>query len=144
MDELSERFKIQGLDFHDIRKKHQESRAGLKKIFREVSETIQSDPHLPYQIWLTLKDIPIEAIVFLLLEFDKPGQRTFLVTYLTKHKDLNPAVGGGDLKSLGLKPGPQFGSILARVREALIVGDIATDKEAQLQYVKYLINNGKQ
>lgn len=83
----------------------------------------------------------MEAIVVLLMEFDLPRQRNLLVTYLTKHRDLNPAVTGADLKNLGLKPGPQFGSIIARVREALIVGDIGKDKEAQLNYVRTLVNN---
>jgi tRNA nucleotidyltransferase (CCA-adding enzyme) len=91
---------------------------------------------------VALKDVPLEALVFYLMEFDTPKQTNLLVTYLTQHRDLNPAVTGGDLKILGLRPGPQFGSILARVREALIVGEISADKEAQIQFVKNLISAG--
>lgn len=144
LDELLERFKIKDLGFQEIRRKYKEAQGGIKKLLREAGRGLPDNNYLSYQIWMTLKDVGLEPIVFLLMEFDEPRERTLLVTYLTKHRDLNPGVTGADLKSLGLRPGPQFGAILARVRQALIVGDIASDKESQLQYVRGLLTGNYQ
>lgn len=47
-------------------------------------------------------------------------------------RTLKPAITGEDLVAAGVSPGPQIGAALAAVRAALLDGDVANDRAAQL------------
>jgi len=150
IDELCFRFKIQQLDFLEIRQKYFEASKKLKKIFSEAfgnststtSKSSSLPPPLSYRIYLALQPVASINESLLLLLYDTPTpslERNHLLTYLTTHRDMAPSITGNDLKKLGLSPGPQFGKVLGKLKEAMIVGEVGIEKEAQEEYVKNLL-----
>jgi tRNA nucleotidyltransferase/poly(A) polymerase len=67
-----------------------------------------------------------------------------LSAYFENHAEVvapPPLIAGRDLvKTLGLKPGPQFGELLEAAREAQAAGEVK-DKAAALEYVKRRLQN---
>ncbi|MBN1310010.1 MAG: CBS domain-containing protein, partial [Anaerolineae bacterium] len=61
--------------------------------------------------------------------------RSAITDYATRFRYVAPAIDGSTLKERGLKPGPQFGVILQRLRTARLDGEIETpeEKEAMLE-----------
>jgi tRNA nucleotidyltransferase (CCA-adding enzyme) len=49
--------------------------------------------------------------------------------YLTTYRDVKPVLTGKELKALGLKPGPLYSTILARLTEARVDGDVKNEAE---------------
>ena len=60
--------------------------------------------------------------------------------YYNQLKDIQPLIGGQDLLSLGLKPGPVFRQILEAVLDARLNGEVETHPE-ELAFVQRWIRN---
>jgi tRNA nucleotidyltransferase (CCA-adding enzyme) len=62
---------------------------------------------------------------------DRPELQTRLATYLSEWRWISPAVDGLVLRDLGLAPGPIYGEILGRLRDAWLDGEIRSDDDEQ-------------
>jgi tRNA nucleotidyltransferase (CCA-adding enzyme) len=49
--------------------------------------------------------------------------------FLTTYRQMSPTLTGADLKTMGLKPGPQYKRILSALLDARLNGEVATDAE---------------
>jgi tRNA nucleotidyltransferase (CCA-adding enzyme) len=61
---------------------------------------------------------------------ERPGARRWIGAHLGRWRVLPPLLTGGDLKALGLAPGPRFGRLLAELRVAQIAGRLHTREDA--------------
>ncbi|MUM78262.1 CBS domain-containing protein [Pseudodesulfovibrio sp. F-1] len=84
-----------------------------------------------------LRPIPLEGVLFLMARSKKEHIRRNISQYLNRLRDITSDVTGDDLKTLGIRPGPAYTTILARVLDAKIDGR-ATSREDQLRLVERL------
>ncbi len=97
----------------------------------------------PSRLVKRLEDFSVEALL-LLHALSRSGKiKEYLRLYLDSLQHLRPRLKGGDLKKLGLEPGPQFQEILQKVRAALLDGQIRTPEE-ELQFVLSLLERRKE
>ncbi len=61
-----------------------------------------------------------------------------VLRYQTGWRLVEPEISGDDLKAMGLEPGPLFGDLLRRVREARLNGEVST-REEEIALVKELL-----
>ncbi len=62
---------------------------------------------------------------------DRTEVQSRLATYLSEWRWISPAVDGLVLRELGLAPGPVYGDILGRLRDARLDGEIQSDGDEQ-------------
>ncbi|MEO5956017.1 MAG: hypothetical protein ABIR36_10060 [Nitrospiraceae bacterium] len=100
----------------------------------------------PSQVYRLLVDVPDETLVLVLAKQMSLQQAALLsrlkgqlVAYM-KNRTIKTALTGRDLQSMGLKPGPQYGTILGKVLDARIDGMITMESEARALVYKLLKN----
>ena len=76
--------------------------------------------------------------MFLLAKNASNTAKRYLSQYLTTYRDVKPALTGKALQALGLKPGPEYRTILERLTEARLNGEVQSEAEEQA-LVKELI-----
>ena len=67
--------------------------------------------------------------MFLLAKNGLDTAKRSLSQYLTTYRDIKPALTGKALQALGLKPGPVYRTILERLTEARLNGEVHTEEE---------------
>jgi tRNA nucleotidyltransferase (CCA-adding enzyme) len=112
------------------------ARSGYKLIEKPLYEKL--DQLKNSDIYRAFKDLPIEAILFLMAKTKQEFVKKAASTYLSKLRDVKPAIAGKDLVQLGLPPGPIFQEVLASIRDARLNGEVST-KEQEIELVKQRI-----
>jgi tRNA nucleotidyltransferase (CCA-adding enzyme) len=89
----------------------------------------------PSQVYRLLADLPDETLVLALAKQMSLQQAAILsrlkgqlVAYM-KNRTIKTALTGRDLQSMGLQPGPQYGTILGKLLDVRIDGTITTEAE---------------
>lgn len=93
----------------------------------------------PYQVYLLLKPLPVEVLLFMMAKAKKVHAKKKVSLYLTHYRDERTHLSGEDLKKLGLPPGPGYKLVLERLMEARLNGHVHTrEQEAKFaaEYVK--------
>jgi len=85
-----------------------------------------------------LQVCPAEVFIFLSVLTSSRAWQNQLLSYLKLKGQARPELTGNDLINLGLKPGPQFKSILDQIRTARLDGLIETKAE-ELNLVKAIV-----
>ncbi|MDP1767752.1 MAG: hypothetical protein Q8L74_02985 [Nitrospirota bacterium] len=100
----------------------------------------------PSQVYRLLVDLPDEALVLALATQMSLQQAAILsrlkgqlVAYM-KNRTIKTTLMGRDLQSMGLMPGPQYGTILGKLLEARIDGTITTESDERALAYKLLKN----
>jgi tRNA nucleotidyltransferase (CCA-adding enzyme) len=62
-----------------------------------------------------------------------------LIDYLTAWRSVRPKTSGHDLKKRGLPPGPAYQTILRRLRDARLDGEVRTNED-ELRLLEKLIS----
>ena len=108
---------------------------GGKLVDRVLKRLADQGVVLPSQVYRLLADLPDETLVLALatqMSLQHAAVlsrlRRQLVAYM-KNRTIKTALTGRDLQSMGLKPGPQYGTILGKLLDARIDGTIATEAE---------------
>jgi tRNA nucleotidyltransferase (CCA-adding enzyme) len=129
--ELSERLKLRGRTQRLMRQLRL-AKARLPQL---------TDPLQPPSAIVALLDTAQPAVLLLLsvLE-DSSLLRERLHSYTETWRHIRPSLDGRDLRRLGLRPGPDYGRILRRLREALLDGEIEAGA-AELELAKSIIRN---
>jgi tRNA nucleotidyltransferase (CCA-adding enzyme) len=103
----------------------------------------------PSQVYRVLENFSDEALVLLLVKQVAPQHKVrvsllkrYLVTYM-KNKTFKPVLTGRDLQTMGLKPGPQYKTILEGLLDARIDGMITTEAEERAFVQKRLNLRGR-
>jgi tRNA nucleotidyltransferase (CCA-adding enzyme) len=87
------------------------------------------------EIYRLLAPLPNEVLLYLMAKTNLAATRKAVSLYFTKLKSLRVSIGGDDLKTLGLVPGPQFKAILNELLEARINEKVLT-RHDEIAYVK--------
>ncbi len=75
--------------------------------------------------WLESLSLP----VILVLAVREPMVQGLVRDYLLRLKNIKPTLTGKDLKAMGIRPGPQIGQILRRLRQARLDGEVSSVEE---------------
>jgi tRNA nucleotidyltransferase (CCA-adding enzyme) len=109
--------------------------AGGSRIDRALKRLTNKGTVRPSQVYRLLADLSDEALVLLLAkqvsrqhEVRLGLLKRHLLTYV-KNRTIKTALTGRDLQAMGLKPGPQYKTILGKLLEARIDGMITTEAE---------------
>jgi tRNA nucleotidyltransferase (CCA-adding enzyme) len=87
------------------------------------------------EIYQRLSPLDNEVLLYLMAKTNQETTRKAVSLYFTKLKAIRVAIGGDDLKGLGLLPGPQFKAILSELLEARINEKVLTRND-EIAYVR--------
>ena len=86
-------------------------------------------PLRPAETYHLLKGLSDEALLLLLAKTKSESIKRQISAYLTTYQHSKPTLTGEDLKTMGLKPGPQFSKILVRLMDARLNGEVKSERE---------------
>ncbi len=118
-----------------------------KKTFvegRELAEkTLEVLSRRPFmklsEIYWLLRGLNLEVLLYLFSIVRNGDVRQDISRYITELQDIRPMLTGEDLKDMGLKPGPLFKTILHRLLEARLDGEVRyRQDEMQLVQQEFL------
>ena len=119
--------------------------AGGSRIDRALKRLTDKGTVRPSQVYRLLADLSDEALVLLLAKqiSRQHGVRLsllkrHLLSYV-KNRAVKTALTGRDLQAMGLKPGPQYRTILGQLLDARIDGMITTEAEERAFVQKRLV-----
>ena len=119
--------------------------AGGSRIDRALKRLTDKGTVRPSQVYRLLADLSDEALVLLLARqiSRQHGVRLsllkrHLLSYV-KNRAVKTALTGRDLQAMGLKPGPQYRTILGQLLDARIDGMITTEAEERAFVQKRLV-----
>jgi len=107
---------------------------------RESLAELRSPVMLPSGIHRLLHPYSREARFVLSVLTDSERVRQRLDLYEREWSTVRPTIDGHTLRALGVPPGPVYGEILARVRDALLDGEIAPG-EGELELARSLVRS---
>lgn len=119
--------------FHLSQKNEEKILKGKEGVSGKLKELSKKGKLKPSQIYRQLEGLPLEALLLFMARAGKIA-RERTVFYLSELRQARPQMSGNDLKKLGLKPGPQFATILKRLLYARLDGQMKT-KEDEIEYV---------
>lgn len=106
---------------------------GGRRVDRALKRLTDNGMVRPSQVYRLLADLPDEALVLLLakqVSLQHGVRLSLLRRYLEayeKNRTIKTALMGRDLQAMGLKPGPQYRTILGKLLDARIDGMITTE-----------------
>ncbi len=104
----------------------------------------QLEHHLPQtaaKLYHRLHGFRTELILYMMAITQRKAVKKAISRYYTQLRTIQTAIGGEDLKALGLKPGPLFREILEKVREAKLNGKVET-REDEMRMVREWLATG--
>jgi tRNA nucleotidyltransferase (CCA-adding enzyme) len=120
--------------------------AGGRRVDRALKRLTDKGTVRPSQAYRLLVDLSDEALVLLLAKQVGKQQRVGLnllkrrlVAYM-KNRTIKTALTGRDLQAMGLKPGPQYKTILGQLLDARIDGKVSTEEDERVFVRKWLGN----
>ncbi|MEJ2661563.1 MAG: CBS domain-containing protein, partial [Desulfobacteraceae bacterium] len=97
-------------------------------------------PETASALYRRLHGLRTELILYMMASTRNRSVKKSISIYYNQLKDIQPLIGGQDLLSMGLKPGPVFRQILEAVLDARLNGEIETHQE-ELAFVRRWIQN---
>ncbi|MDD2391101.1 MAG: CBS domain-containing protein [Desulfobacterales bacterium] len=90
-------------------------------------------------VYHTLSGFRTELNLYIMARTDHEDIKKFISNYFTHLRYMKPTVSGGDLKQLGLEPGPVYKDILQAVLDARLNGLISS-REEELEFVRHYVS----
>jgi tRNA nucleotidyltransferase (CCA-adding enzyme) len=110
----------------------------FKKINKAFVTELNRKSILPDSIFLLLRPLSFEVVILLRAKYKNREFREHLAEFLEVYNDMRLCVSGDDLCVLGLKPGPHYKQLFAKVLSAKLNGLVKTHAQ-ELEMVKALI-----
>ncbi|HSW36156.1 MAG TPA: CBS domain-containing protein [Candidatus Limnocylindrales bacterium] len=85
-----------------------------------------------------LEQLPLEALLLVYAMAEREKVKENLKHYLDGLQYIRPRLKGGDLKKIGLEPGPLYRTVLDRLKEAVLDGKVRTPQEEFEFVLEYL------
>lgn len=92
----------------------------------------------PSETYRALAGLSEEVLLFMTAKTDSRSVTRQIAAYLTRFRQVKPVLTGADLKALGLKPGPIYKTILNRLLDARLNGEVKTEAEER-ELVKRMV-----
>lgn len=82
-------------------------------------------------MYYALRNLPVEVILYIMSDAKHPEMKRYISMYFTQLFGVRPILGGGDLKALGLRPGPSFRKVFDMILERKFAGELGTREEEE-------------
>lgn len=104
-----------------------------KKVANKIIKILETTRHLaPSQIYRHLEPLPYEVIVYIMAKSNQRAKERISL-FLKRHNGARLSIGGRDLKSFGLLPGPRYKRILNKILYDKLDGKVSSrDGELRL------------
>ena len=86
-------------------------------------------PLRPSETVRLLTGLSDETLVFLLAKNTSESAKRQISAYLTTYRTIKPALTGKELKAFGFTPGPLYSTILTRLTEARLDGEVKSEAD---------------
>lgn len=83
----------------------------------------------PSDTFRVLCHLPDEMLVFLIAKTRSDKVKQNISDQFTTYRRIRPILKGNDLKAMGLKPGPSYNTILNRILDARLNGEVETEAD---------------
>ena len=90
-------------------------------------------------VYRILHPLAHETLLYALAAASSQQAKKNISLYLTHLKDVKPSIGGDDLISMGVEPGPLYRELLDTARDALLDGDVEPGEAHERAYVRRLL-----
>jgi tRNA nucleotidyltransferase (CCA-adding enzyme) len=90
------------------------------------------------EVYFFLRGLSVEVLLYLMAKSRNQELKRLISLYFTKLQALRTAIGGEDLKALGVKPGPRYRELLDAVLNARLNGLVAS-KEDEIELLRGLL-----
>jgi tRNA nucleotidyltransferase (CCA-adding enzyme) len=92
----------------------------------------------PSEVYFFLRGLSVEVLLYLMAKSRNQEVKRLISLYITKLQSVRTAIGGNDLKGLGVKPGPRYRELLDAVLSAKLNG-LAATREEELELLRGLL-----
>ena len=103
-----------------------------------VLEKLGREDLNPSTVVRYLEPLPIEALMLAHALTESVAVRDHLKIYMDGLRYIRPRLDGGDLKKMGLEPGPRYRQIIDSLKQAVLDGEVNTPQEELDYVIKYL------
>lgn len=122
VSEVLKRFPFSEQEAHKLKA----ARVGCQGVIKKLSARTSLKPADSYRLLSGLSD---ETLLGLMAKSKGDSVKRQVSAFLTTYQNVQPILTGEDLKAMGLKPGPQFKTMLNRLHEARLNGEVNTEAE---------------
>ena len=102
------------------------ARAQARELLRRLERRPAPRPSESYRM---LKTLPDEVLLFLLAKSGSEAVKRQLSAFCTTYQHVKPTMAGTDLRALGVKPGPIYTTILSRLLDGRLNGDLTSEAD---------------
>ena len=99
----------------------------VQTLRRRLPELVELDR--PSEMYHLLHPYPARAMAVVWIATSNATAQECLLHYQIKWRFVEPELTGDDLKEIGLEPGPLFGHLLRKLRDARLNGEVSTREE---------------
>lgn len=110
-----------------------------RKNQRKIEKALSAKGLVPSRVYRILASLSLEEISFIAARTKKKEVSSRIENFLREYSRVKIKIKGGDLKKLGIKPGPLYSKLLARVLHGKLDGEVKTKKD-ELELVAKLVN----
>jgi tRNA nucleotidyltransferase (CCA-adding enzyme) len=111
------------------------ARVGCHNVVRRLAS---KRPLKPADVYHLLTGLSDETLLIMMAKSKGETVKRQVSAFLTTYQHVKPVLTGGDLKVMGLKPGPKFKQILDHLLDARLNGEVKTEAEER-QLVERMI-----
>ncbi|HDL63760.1 MAG TPA: CCA tRNA nucleotidyltransferase, partial [Proteobacteria bacterium] len=113
---------------------------GVKRRSEEIVRILSSPEEVaPSQVYSLLHGSDVEILLIIMSRIDSEHLVSRIRRYLTEYRSVTGEVKGGDLKKLGIPPGPEYKKILDKLLFARLDGRVQS-REEELNLVTSLVD----
>ncbi|MGM0651656.1 MAG: CBS domain-containing protein [Bacillota bacterium] len=109
-----------------------------------VLEKLNQSDLNPSTVVNYLEPLPVEAILLVYTQTENSWVKENLKLYMDGLRYIRPRLRGGDLKELGVKPGPLYREIIDKLKQAVLDGEVRTPQEELDFVINYLEGEKKE
>ncbi|MDH5726578.1 MAG: CBS domain-containing protein [Nitrospira sp.] len=102
------------------------ARRGCHTVIRRLGTR---SPLKPAEVYRVLSELSDETLLIIMAKSKGESVKRQVSAFLTTYQHVKPVLTGHDLKIMGLRPGPQFKKILARLLDARLNGEVITESD---------------
>lgn len=110
-----------------VRRDVEEDLLLVQNLRRRLPELTELDR--PSEMYNLLQPYPARVMAVVSIATSKATAQDRLLRYQTEWRFVEPALTGDDLKEMDLEPGPLFGHLLRKLRDARLNGEVRTREE---------------
>jgi tRNA nucleotidyltransferase (CCA-adding enzyme) len=102
---------------------------GGLELAASLAEAQPLESWTPAELYHRFEELSAPVLVYLGVAVARTGDRRALIRYWQQLKPVRLTVNGGDLRALGLPPGPRYAQILKSILDARLNGELTSPEE---------------